>query len=620
MSHIFGNSKPSLVLSLDNITDVNTTSPTNGQALVWSSGASEWINATVSTGGGVVDHGLLDGLLDNDHPQYRLTATTINFSEIGSTGHNHTVANITDFTPNDYSLSGHIHSYSEITSTAHTHADYSSSAHTHTDYTLSGDFNTHTGTSNIHFLESAIDIDNIVSAHTHNYVESGTSVEFANLSATTIYSGVVELSTLFGSGGVSKLTGLTDVVITTPTNLQALVYSAASGEWVNGSIAAGGVTDHGLLDAPSLLDDDHPQYTLTGITSTHTGTSNIHFTEASINIDNIVSAHSHSDLTLTADTASHTGTTNIHFLESAIDIDNIVSAHTHNDYSSSAHTHAYSEITSTAHTHVDYTLSGDFNTHTGTSTIHFTEGSIDHGSIAGLTADDHTQYFNDARLTGTVHSVLSATTIYSGANNLTSVFAPSSHTHPIGEVTGFDPADYSLSGHSHANYALDSSLTTLSGTVTAHTADSTIHFTVGSLGLGQYSQTGHTHAYSEITSTAHTHSYSSGTHDSKSLTLRATTDSEDVTLMVVTKSIDTMSAHTLVVGTSPSVTWSLKYGTDRTAAGTELTGGTTTSTTSEVATAIGTSLSAGDIVWLETSATGGTVSELHMTLSYSGSV
>ena len=37
------------------------------------------------------------------------------------------------------------------------------------------------------------------------------------------------------------------------------------------------------------------------------------------------------------------------------------------------------------------------NAHTGNSSIHFTVGSIDHGSIAGLTGDDHTQYYNQSR-------------------------------------------------------------------------------------------------------------------------------------------------------------------------------------------------------------------------------
>ena len=38
------------------------------------------------------------------------------------------------------------------------------------------------------------------------------------------------------------------------------------------------------------------------------------------------------------------------------------------------------------------TISGTIDTHINDATIHFTEASIDHGSISGLGDDDHTQY------------------------------------------------------------------------------------------------------------------------------------------------------------------------------------------------------------------------------------
>jgi hypothetical protein len=38
------------------------------------------------------------------------------------------------------------------------------------------------------------------------------------------------------------------------------------------------------------------------------------------------------------------------------------------------------------------TVSGAIDSHVSDATIHFTEASIDHGSIAGLGDDDHTQY------------------------------------------------------------------------------------------------------------------------------------------------------------------------------------------------------------------------------------
>ena len=50
---------------------------------------------------------------------------------------------------------------------------------------------------------------------------------------------------------------------------------------------------------------------------------------------------------------------------------------------------ALSNIGTNSHAAID--------THIADATIHFTEGSIDHGSIGGLAGDDHTQYHTDAR-------------------------------------------------------------------------------------------------------------------------------------------------------------------------------------------------------------------------------
>lgn len=48
------------------------------------------------------------------------------------------------------------------------------------------------------------------------------------------------------------------------------------------------------------------------------------------------------------------------------------------------HTSDVSNVGTNTHAQID--------THIGTASLHFTEGSIDHGSIAGLGDDDHTQY------------------------------------------------------------------------------------------------------------------------------------------------------------------------------------------------------------------------------------
>lgn len=145
-----------------------------------------------------------------------------------------------------------------------------------------------------------------------------------------------------------------------------------------GGRGGGGVTDHGLLSG--LLDNDHPQYALSSTTvslTSHTADTSIHFTEVSIDFANISNTgHSHQfsaitdtghthvelDITDLKDYAvrsyfeSHTGDSSIHFTESSISFLNIANtAHTHpySGISNTAHTHAFSSITNTAHTHSD---------------------------------------------------------------------------------------------------------------------------------------------------------------------------------------------------------------------------------------------------------------------------
>lgn len=112
-----------------------------------------------------------------------------------------------------------------------------------------------------------------------------------------------------------------------------------------------GVTDHGVLTG--LSDDDHLQYLL--ITGIRAMTGDLDM--GTFNIGNVglvdgvdVSTHDHSG-------AGQGGTVD------------------HTDLSS---------IGTNSHAAID--------THIADATIHFTEGSIDHGNIAGLGDDDHVQY------------------------------------------------------------------------------------------------------------------------------------------------------------------------------------------------------------------------------------
>lgn len=76
----------------------------------------------------------------------------------------------------------------------------------------------------------------------------------------------------------------------------------------------------------------------------------------------------------------------------------------------------------------------------------------------------------------------------------------------------------------------------------------------------------------------------------------------------------------VVKGTTPSVTWTIRHGTDRSAAGAEVvTGGTTTtseSTGSDVTAFNDATIGADSHIWLETTAKTGTVDWISVTVIY----
>ena len=108
---------------------------------------------------------------------------------------------------------------------------------------------------------------------------------------------------------------------------------------------------------------------------------------------------------------------------------------------------------------------------------------------------------------------------------------------------------------------------------------------------------------------------------SKSATLENPTDSEDVTLFFTPVALAVSEIRAVLRGAStPSITWTLRYGPDRNAAGTEIiTGGTTTTsitTGDDITVMDSASIPADSYVWLETTAQSGTVQGLHITIRY----
>ncbi len=107
---------------------------------------------------------------------------------------------------------------------------------------------------------------------------------------------------------------------------------------------------------------------------------------------------------------------------------------------------------------------------------------------------------------------------------------------------------------------------------------------------------------------------------SNSITLDQPTATENMTIFFTDRAITITKMAAVLTGTTPSVTWSVRFAADRSTAGTEvITGGrtTTSTTTGDIVTTFNNaSIPANSFVWLTTSATSGTVNTIHVTTNY----
>jgi hypothetical protein len=134
----------------------------------------------------------------------------------------------------------------------------------------------------------------------------------------------------------------------------------------------------------------------------------------------------------------------------------------------------------------------------------------------------------------------------------------------------------------------------------------------GSIGTGADQVAAGDHTHAEFTSLA---------VRQKSLTILEPTGSEDISIWFTQPAITITHVAAVLVGSStPSVTWTLRHGTDRSGAGSELvTGGTTTTTVTtpdEVTSFDDATVIADSHVWLETTAQSGTVDSINLTITY----
>jgi len=106
----------------------------------------------------------------------------------------------------------------------------------------------------------------------------------------------------------------------------------------------------------------------------------------------------------------------------------------------------------------------------------------------------------------------------------------------------------------------------------------------------------------------------------KTINVDSPTNAEDLTLWFTDVAITVTQMNAVCVGSSPSVTWTVRHSPDRSAAGNEVktAGTTTTSTTtgSEVTSFNDATIPADSWVWLETTATSGTITSFTLTIKY----
>jgi hypothetical protein len=108
---------------------------------------------------------------------------------------------------------------------------------------------------------------------------------------------------------------------------------------------------------------------------------------------------------------------------------------------------------------------------------------------------------------------------------------------------------------------------------------------------------------------------------SKSITVENPTASENISIFFTESALTVSKMVAVLSGSStPSVTWSVRYSTDRSLSGAEIvTGGTTTTSTtagSVVTSFNAASIAANSFIWLTTTAQSGTVNGLHLTIFY----
>lgn len=238
-------------------------------------------------------------------------------------------------------------------------------------------------------------------------------------------------------------------------------------------------------------------------------------------------------------------------------------------------------------------------------------GSISHATLLNLTApaDDHTQYHTDARALTWLNT--------KGINELSDVVISAA-------------ADDRFLRHNGTNW-VDEAVAVYLKTGDTGTG---VHDFGGATSLEIPNGAGGTtvDATGEVCvdSTSKTLNFFDGTsertlnpEDSKSVTIETPTLNDSISVFFTNKAITITKMVAVLVGSAtPSVAWTVRHSTDRSATGNEVvTGGTTTtsvSTGSVVTSFNDATVPADSFVWVVVGTVTGTVGQIHLTVFYNG--
>ena len=431
-------------------------------------------SASWTGGGGVTDHGALTGLADDDHPQYVLSATNLALSSAVSTlegeldGVSSTVFDNSASWAVDTDTTDHT-ALTNIGTRSHAELDGLFTSVSTTSGTwdqTATDLDTHEASATVHFTEASIDHGSIAGLGDNDHPQYVLSATNQTLSSTVsnleteldgVSSTVFDNSASWGTDtDTTDHTLLSNIGTRTHSELDGLFTSVSttSGTWdqtatdldtheADATIHFTEASiDHGSITG--LADDDHPQYVLSATNQTLSSTVTTLETE----LDGVSSTvfDNSAAWAVDTDTTDHTSLTNI-------------GTRTHAELDG-----LYTSVNTTSGTW-DQTAT-DLDSHEADTTIHFTEASIDHGSIAGLGDNDHPQYVLSATNQALSSTVSTLETELDGVSS--TVFDNSASwggagVTDHGALTGLADDDHPQYVLSATNQTLSSTVSTLEG-------------------------------------------------------------------------------------------------------------------------------------------------------------